>query len=208
VRRTRIFSVVLVLHLIAVGGILAFKMIDKASGDSATVAMSARQMPREARTSETAVAARAPAHPNADHDRDIPAVPRPPVDGPARVSRDGYQVKAGDTLAAIAAELNVSADALRRKNTIQSEGELYPGRWLAIPTAAEAAAMKKPTPTQQARPVATSAAQDRVHTIQPGETAWGIAQRYGVGHGALLQHNSITRPEALQIGQTLRIPAR
>ena len=42
-RLTRIFTVVILLHVIAVGGILAFKMVDKASDSTATKISSAHQ---------------------------------------------------------------------------------------------------------------------------------------------------------------------
>ena len=55
----------------------------------------------------------------------------------------------GETLTEIAASLGVSPEALRKANSIISDNELYPGRWLNLPdkeaaTAAPATAPERP----------------------------------------------------------------
>lgn len=47
----------------------------------------------------------------------------------------------------------------------------------------------------------------RVHVVQPGETAYRIARRYGVTVDALAAANSLANPARLRAGQRLRIPA-
>ena len=58
---------------------------------------------------------------------------------------------------------------------------------------------------QEARPAARAAS---VHTVQKGETAYGIARKQGVKVAELLQANGIKDPAMLKPGQALRIPVR
>jgi len=47
-----------------------------------------------------------------------------------------------------------------------------------------------------------------VHPVRKGETLWGIARRHGVSLRALIEINRLSHPEALRVGQRLRIPER
>ena len=44
------------------------------------------------------------------------------------------------------------------------------------------------------------------HIVQPGETLFSIASRYGVSVQAIMQANGITNPNMVFVGQRLRIP--
>ena len=44
------------------------------------------------------------------------------------------------------------------------------------------------------------------HIVQPGETLWSIASRYGVAPQAIMRANGITNPNAISVGQRLFIP--
>lgn len=48
-----------------------------------------------------------------------------------------------------------------------------------------------------------------LHTVQPGETLYGIARGYGVPWERLYEANrdTLASPETIQVGQTLRIPS-
>ncbi|MGK0188637.1 MAG: lysozyme [Verrucomicrobiales bacterium] len=46
------------------------------------------------------------------------------------------------------------------------------------------------------------------HTVKAGETLSSIARRHGVRPKTLIQHNGITDPNSLRIGQTLTIPGK
>jgi LysM repeat protein len=214
IRLTRIFTIVLLLHAVAFGGILAFKMVDKASANTAITISSARPSYESAvQDKKELAAAAAPA-------ADAPVEDKARVRPPAPLRRDQsnenqYKVQAGDTLPEIAASLNIDPGALRKANSIISDNELYPGRWLKIPTAAEIAAQAAPAATDvaaQSKPaVATPAAtaapsQPSVYEVRSGDTAWGIAQKLGVSYHDLMKVNGVEKPETLQIGQKLRVP--
>jgi murein DD-endopeptidase MepM/ murein hydrolase activator NlpD len=49
--------------------------------------------------------------------------------------------------------------------------------------------------------------EDKVYTVQKGETFYSIARSFGVRPEDLMKHNGITDPVRLQAGQRLRIPA-
>ena len=49
--------------------------------------------------------------------------------------------------------------------------------------------------------------QERVHTVQRGETFFSIARTFGIRAEDLMRHNGISDPTRLLVGQRLRIPA-
>ena len=63
------------------------------------------------------------------------------------------------------------------------------------------------TPQATVRPAPTAAAQRREHTIAPGDTLSGIAQRYGTTVDALVAANGLAnRNVTLQVGRRLVVP--
>jgi LysM repeat protein len=60
------------------------------------------------------------------------------------------------------------------------------------------------TTTPESAPPAS--ASGRTHTVQAGETAWGISQKYKVKVDELLRVNGISDPSLLRIGTELKIP--
>lgn len=44
------------------------------------------------------------------------------------------------------------------------------------------------------------------HIVQPGDTLWSIAARYGVTVDAILRANNLINPNFIYLGQTLVIP--
>jgi LysM repeat protein len=44
------------------------------------------------------------------------------------------------------------------------------------------------------------------HTVGPGETLSSIARRHGVSTGAMVNHNGLSNPDNLSVGQVLRLP--
>lgn len=217
VRLTRIFTVVILLHVIAVGGIFAFKMVDKASDASAVKISTAHRdfdsAVQEPRETAAAVPAAGPI---------VEAPARPPVPAPLRPDPTKLQHKVvpGDTLPEIARQYGVSPEALRAKNSIRSDNELYHGRYLDIPGRNEpvaAAPVAHPVAQPVAAPVAAAPAAPAapanpapgasVYEVKPGDTPWAISRKFNIPFNTLMKENGIANPESLQIGQKLRIPA-
>ncbi len=78
-----------------------------------------------------------------------------------------------------------------------------------------ATAVPAPTPRPAPAPSPTEAPSppppaQQEYVVQPGDTLWTIAQRFGIRVEALAQANGIQNPDAaiLQVGQTLKVPAR
>ncbi len=70
-----------------------------------------------------------------------------------------------------------------------------------LPTSQPVATVAPPAPT------ASSGSTDVIwHTVQPGETLYSIAQRYGTTWQAIAQANGIVNPNQIYVGQKLKIP--
>jgi lipoprotein NlpD len=80
----------------------------------------------------------------------------------------------------------------------QSIGYLYAACFIAAALAGCASA--------PATPVSSTYASPLTHTVQPGETIYRIASRYGVDSGALMRANGLGDPRQLRVGQVLVIP--
>lgn len=242
VKLTRVFGIVLILHVVAIGGILMFKMIEKASSGPSEIA-EVRQDPPAVRVETPAPAAAAP----------VPASTVGTTDGgdgglmvnhPSSTELVEYRVAAGDSLDSIAAKANVSVQKLKELNQLSGEEVFYAGQWLKVPrkvrenpaiapvhhepaavartTEPEAAPVPevpgaKPSPaapapspavgpSQETLTASNSAAALASYVVQPGDTAFAIARRFGIKHTELLSANNIVQADLLQVGQKLKIP--
>jgi LysM repeat protein len=110
-----------------------------------------------------------------------PIVAPPPMAGCANL----YVVRTGDTAFSIARRFGVPLDALAAANGLSSSYYIQIGQLLTIPG--------RPGPTGTA------------HTVQPGETLYAIARRYGTSVETLAALNRIPHPWHVKLGQTLLI---
>ena len=115
IKLSRAFVIVIVLHIVAVGGILAFEVL-KPDG-------------------------RPPARVAADDSRNTKSEPLVPATVPVGVKigdprvegLDHYIVRAGDRIETIAAKHGVTAEAVSTLNGLDKGGRIYPGKALFIP---------------------------------------------------------------------------
>lgn len=89
----------------------------------------------------------------------------------------------------IASRFGLDYQTLLDANELGDADFLYVGQELAIPVVEQAL-----TPS------------GRTHTVQPGETLWGIAQQYDVDYTSLLRANAISDPDHITDGQVLVLP--
>jgi len=146
VKLTRVFTIVLILHLVAVGGILAFKMIEKASGPSVVITTGSTKSSeaKELASSPKAAKAKSAVKEPLKIERKNPVL----VADPSRKGQSVYRVSSGETLVSIARDQEVSVTELRRLNDLHTGDQLYAGKWLSVPdkekaTAGNGASSKK-----------------------------------------------------------------
>jgi LysM repeat protein len=73
---------------------------------------------------------------------------------------------------------------------------------------ARAALIQPAPPSGPRQPLAAAAATGKTHVVKAGENPSAIARKYGISLSALEAANPQMKPNHLQVGQTLNIPAR
>lgn len=109
-------------------------------------------------------------------------------------SPDGrYQIQSGNTLSGIAAHFGVTVQELCEWNGIKNPNVIYAGHYIYVKP-------HNPSPSP-------SDGGKIVITIQPGDTLWGIAQRYGVTVQDLCDWNrdKITNPNEIYPNTVIRV---
>ncbi len=118
-----------------------------------------------------------------------------------------YVVQAGEGLFRIALNNGFTLEEMRAANP-ELVGEnpiLQPGQILHLPNC-EAAAVPDTEPTQAPvvePPVNTGTT---TYVVQPGDTLFSIAQRFGITIQDIINANNLTNPDRLDVGQSLIIP--
>jgi LysM repeat protein len=103
-----------------------------------------------------------------------------------------YVVQRGDNLAAIAQRYNTTVQVLVSLNGIANSNRIVVGQRLNVPA----------TPATPTPPPAGSVTH---YTVQPGDTLFRIALRFGVTVHSLAVNNGIWNPNVIYAGQVLRI---
>ncbi len=121
-----------------------------------------------------------------------------------------YVVQAGDTLSQIAFDHNTTVAAISQLNGIENPRSIFIGQRLRIPSATGTPVSGTPaptaTPTVHLTPTPLPTEIPITHTVQPGDTLYAIAARYGVSIVELAQLNGIVNYDQLSVGQILTIP--
>lgn len=97
-----------------------------------------------------------------------------------------YDVKAGDTLTAIASEHGVSVTAILELNDISDPDLIRVGQEIVIP--------------------GEGGGSSQVHVVAAGETLGDIAQHYAASADAIVRANDLADPNLIRVGERLSIP--
>ncbi|NJK90549.1 MAG: LysM peptidoglycan-binding domain-containing protein [Blastochloris sp.] len=126
-------------------------------------------------------------------------------------SRPGSEIPTATTSEALPQRSSTPAPSSSQPGLTASRSEPiiydYPGptrdlRSAPNPTpASNSGATPAPTPPPQV----TSSPATGVHTVQAGDTLWGISKKYGISVDVLRQINSLTT-DTIKPGQTLKLP--
>ena len=209
------FFVVLVLHIIAVGGIYGFSQFKEHS--KAKSAVKAEAIAAAQKVEADTLAA-----------KNLPVV----AEKPATIPKT-YTVVAGDTLKRIASKSNTSIANIEKLNELAPGAVLHVGQVLTVgsmlktavaegkPAAANTSGpsivAKAPpvivTETASAKTQAkTEAAPEKEspskasYVVAKGDTPISIAKKLKVSQETLMKANNIDDPRKLKIGQTIKIP--
>jgi LysM repeat protein len=133
----------------------------------------------------------------------VPALAAAPaVAAPALAADTSYTVQPGDTLFRIALRFGVTVQAIAQANHIVNPDLIYVGQVLTIPTGGGTPPPPGPAPT----PTPPPPGGQTLYTVQPGDTLFRIALRFGVTVQAIAQANNIGNLNLIYVGQVLIIP--
>lgn len=207
------FVVVLILHVVAVGGIYAFNSIKANRRAQEPLAKAAASSLKTASLSAPAASSILP--------RKDP-VERTPAGQSAIVSPISggriHHVNSGDNIARVAQLYSVSIADLEEANGAKNVASLHPGQVLNIPRSRPAAMVAKKseeTPKVVAKKIdetpkvgAIVKAAPKTYVVAKGDNPVAIARRHGVAYDELLKLNKIEDPKKLKVGQTLKLPPK
>jgi LysM repeat protein len=218
------FIVVLILHVVAVGGIYGFNKLKETSAKPVAAKKEAAPVVSE-KGSEPMVEAKSQTQTQSQALAAKPAA--------AETVPQTYTVVAGDTLKKIASKFKTSIEALEKANNLTGTSIIRTGQVLVVGKtssshAAPASAKSQPVPVSQAtpsvvakpapvQPVAaktapaapvaeTKSAAGQSYIVAKGDNPYSIAKKFKVNQGELMKANNIDDPRKLKIGQTLVIP--
>jgi LysM repeat protein len=103
-----------------------------------------------------------------------------------------HVVQPGENLFRIAMRYNTTVNVIASANGITNPALIYVGQKLTIPSSG----------TQPPSPPAGGT----TYVVQPGDNLFRIALRYNMSYTYLAQHNGITNPANIYVGQVIRIP--
>lgn len=122
-----------------------------------------------------------------------------------------HTVQRGDTVGQLATRYGSTIEAITQANSLNENALIFVGQGLIIPvrvvpatetpSATPVVIVVTPTPGDGGGPISAD-----TYVVQPGDTLFGIAQRYNTTIGTLVQLNGITNPNRIFYGQRLRLP--
>ncbi len=184
------FMVVLILHVVAVGGIYAFNHIKVNKNPDLIANLSGRIAKATGVASSTVAAAPV-----------APAAPAPPQRQPGDADEPLPMI--GSDAPVIAAATSVATT--KPVAPLAASSAVAPAVTQTSPPKAAVASKAAP---KAAPVVATTAAAAGTYKVEKGDNPYKIAKKLGVTSQDLLKVNSIEDPTKLQIGQVLKVPAK
>lgn len=211
---SRAFVIVLLLHVVAVGGIFAFTAIKPSESEQVALDLGPSVEPTATPSELTRTSSE--------------------IRRPSQQESGVHLVQAGENLTGIAALYGMRAADFRDANELPEEAVLQPGQRLRVPSQAsggaapmDSAAIRDLQRTPGSEVVEALARESRpsseesatasssgsglqaggTYKVQSGDNPYSIARKHGVSYQDLLNINNIDDPRRLQIGQELIIPA-
>ncbi len=140
----------------------------------------------------TAVPTSPPASPTSEPATSVPATePAPAATSPPPAEGGTHVVQQGENLFRIALRYGVTVEAIANANGIANPALINTGQTLTIPSGAQTSSPPTGATT---------------YVVQAGDNLFRIALRYNMSHVHLAQHNNITNPSNISVGQVLNIP--
>ncbi|MFD6813778.1 lytic transglycosylase domain-containing protein [Enteractinococcus coprophilus] len=112
--------------------------------------------------------------------------------------RGTYNVKAGDTLSAIAVRNGISLSTLLNANGLSMSSVIYPGQSLKLSGSSSSAA-----PSKSSKSSASSSG--GTYNVKSGDTLSGIAAKNNVSLSTLLNANGLSQSSIIYPGQQLKL---
>ncbi len=205
--------VVLILHVVAAGGVYAFSRIKATHPLDDTVAQQAPKVSAQ----KPAVSEDTPAPQITQASLPLPQTPPATSVTPISNSRV-YHVKSGDTLTKVANAYSVTASDLAELNGLKETSTLRQGQTLNIPASHTASSSStKSTPVEATKSEVKKTeestaksgaptASGKTYTVKKGDNPVTIAKTLNVSYEELLKLNKIDDPKKLQIGTVLKLP--
>ncbi|MCY3977697.1 MAG: LysM domain-containing protein, partial [Chloroflexi bacterium] len=122
----------------------------------------------------------------------------------AVMAQQAHVVQRGENLFNIAQQYGRSVEEVARANGLAPPLGLHGGNQSIIP--APGGRAQAPAPAAPAAP--QQPAGEPTHIVQRGESLAIIAAQYGTTYIVLAEMNGIANPDALNVGQVLRVPMR
>lgn len=118
----------------------------------------------------------------------------------------GYVVQPGDTLSGLAVRLGVSEASLITANALSNADQIIAGQSLIVPSQTHGTTSSAFSAARTATRGASDVAPTTQYTVRFGDTLSGIADRFGVSEGLIIQANQIQDCNTLLAGQQIVVP--
>jgi LysM repeat protein len=140
---------------------------------------------------------------------DVPPSARPLL---PLVPTTEYEVQPGDTLWDIGRRFGTTVQTLAELNSLKNPAAIFHGSMIKVPYLSEDTESNLPEegPAEGGMPPSTRALLPLIptteYTVQPGDTLWDIATRFGTTIQALVELNSLEDRAAILYGSPLNVP--